>query len=64
MMFSGIYPERDGALEVLANRLKQAAAAEMPQVLTFGHTQGGNRKILGRGGSRSWDRSRPTWVCC
>jgi sugar phosphate isomerase/epimerase len=45
MMFSSIYPENDGALEVLTNRLKQAAAAGMPQVLTFGHTQGGNRKI-------------------
>lgn len=45
MMFSGIYPERDGALEVLTHRIKQASAAEMPQVLTFGHTKGGNREI-------------------
>ncbi len=45
MMFSTIYPERDGALEVLTNRIKQASAAEMPQVLTFGHTKGGNREI-------------------
>lgn len=45
MMFSTIYPERDGALEVLTNRLKQAAAADLPQVLTFGHTKGGNRKL-------------------
>ncbi|GIW81840.1 MAG: hypothetical protein KatS3mg105_3647 [Gemmatales bacterium] len=45
MMFSGIYPERDGALEVLTNRIKQASAAGIPQVLTFGHTKGGNREI-------------------
>jgi sugar phosphate isomerase/epimerase len=45
MMFSGIYPENNGAPEVLTNRLKQAAAAGIPHVLTFGHTQGGNREI-------------------
>ncbi len=45
MMFSTIYPEAKNGLEVLTNRLKQAGAAGVPQVLTFGHTQGGNRKL-------------------
>ncbi len=44
MMFSMIYPEADGALEVLKNRLRQASAARIPQVLTFGHTKEGNKK--------------------
>jgi len=43
MMFSMIYPENDTG-GVLKNRLKQAAAAKIPQVLTFGHTKGGNKK--------------------
>jgi sugar phosphate isomerase/epimerase len=45
MMFSGIYPEADNAPSVLKNRIRQAAAAKMPHVLTFGHTKGGNRKL-------------------
>lgn len=45
MMFSMIYPEHKDGLEVLKNRLKQAAAAKIPQVLTFGHTKGGNKKL-------------------
>ena len=45
MMFSGIYPENPKGLEVLTHRLKQAAAAGIPHVLTFGHTKGGNRAI-------------------
>jgi len=45
MMFSGIYPENEKGLEVLTNKLKQAAAAKIPQVLTFGHTKGGNKKL-------------------
>lgn len=45
MMFSTIYPEADRGLEVLTNRLRQAGAAGVPQVLTFGHTKGGNRKL-------------------
>ena len=45
LMFSGIYPEHEKALEVLTHRLKQAAAAGVPQVLTFGHTKGGNRAL-------------------
>jgi sugar phosphate isomerase/epimerase len=45
LMFSGIYPENPKGLEVLTQRLKQAAAAKVPQVLTFGHTKGGNRAL-------------------
>jgi sugar phosphate isomerase/epimerase len=45
MMFSTIYPEAPNGLEVLTQRLKQAGAAKIPQVLTFGHTEGGNEKV-------------------
>ncbi len=45
MMFSNIYPEAKNALEVFRSRIKQASAAGMGQVLTFGHTKGGNRKL-------------------
>jgi sugar phosphate isomerase/epimerase len=45
MMFSGIYPEANGAVDVLTNRIRQASAAGVPQVLTFGHTKGGNRQL-------------------
>lgn len=45
MMFSTIYPEHKDGLKVLMHRLKQAAAARIPQVLTFGHTKGGNRAV-------------------
>ena len=45
MMFSGIYPEAADALDVLRARIRQAAAAGIPHVLTFGHTRGGNRKL-------------------
>lgn len=45
MMFSGIYPEHKDGFEVLAHRLKQAAAAKIGQVLTFGHTKGGARDV-------------------
>lgn len=45
MMFSGIYPEDPKALEVFRSRILQAEAAGMPQVLTFGHTKGPNRKL-------------------
>ena len=45
MMFSGIYPEAPEAPDVLMSRIRQAAAAGIPQVLTFGHTGGGNRKL-------------------
>lgn len=45
MMFSTIYPEHPQGVAVLTHRIKQAAAAKIRQVLTFGHTQGGNRKL-------------------
>jgi len=45
MMFSGVYPEAKDALEVLHNRIRQAAAAGIPQVLTFGHTEGSDRRL-------------------
>jgi sugar phosphate isomerase/epimerase len=45
MMFSSIYPEHARGLEVLTQRIKQASAAGIGQLLTFGHTQGGNREL-------------------
>jgi sugar phosphate isomerase/epimerase len=45
MMFSIVYPEASNGLEILSNRIRQAAAAGIPQVLTFGHTKGGNRQL-------------------
>lgn len=45
MMFSTVYPEADDGLKVLTHRIKQAGAAGIPQVLTFGHTKGGGREI-------------------
>lgn len=45
MMFSGIYPEAANGVEVLTSRIRQAEAAGIRQVLTFGHTKGPNRKI-------------------
>lgn len=45
MMFSGIYPENPKGLEVLTQRVKQASAAGIMHVLTFGHTKGGNREL-------------------
>jgi sugar phosphate isomerase/epimerase len=45
LMFSGIYPEASNGLDVLKNRLQQASAAGVPQVLTFGHTKGDARKL-------------------
>ena len=45
MMFSTIYPENARAVAVLTQRIKQAAAAGIAQVLTFGHTQGGNKAV-------------------
>jgi sugar phosphate isomerase/epimerase len=45
LMFSGVYPEAKDGLEVLRQRLIQAGAAGVPQVLTFGHTKGGNREL-------------------
>ena len=45
MMFSGVYPEAPDAPNILRARILQAEAASIPQVLTFGHTKGGNRKL-------------------
>lgn len=45
MMFSTVYPEADDGLKVLTHRIKQAGAAGIAQVLTFGHTKGGGRGI-------------------
>jgi sugar phosphate isomerase/epimerase len=44
MLFSGVYPEAKDHLEVLTIRVRQAAAAGVPQVLTFGHPDRGDRK--------------------
>ncbi|HET6423020.1 MAG TPA: TIM barrel protein [Planctomycetaceae bacterium] len=45
MMFSTVYPEHPRGLAVLTQRIKQAAAAGIGQVLTFGHTKGDNRAV-------------------
>lgn len=45
MMFSGIYPEAENAVEVLTSRIHQAAAAGIGQVLTFGHNEGSDKKL-------------------
>ena len=45
MMFSMVYPEASDALTILKSRIRQASAARLPHVLTFGHTRGGNRKL-------------------
>lgn len=45
MLFSTVYPEARSGLEVLKRRIEQAHAAGIAQVLTFGHTEGGNRPL-------------------
>jgi len=45
LMFSGVYPESQNAEQILTQRIRQAAAAKVPQILTFGHTQGGNKTL-------------------
>ena len=45
MMFSTVYPEAEDGLTILKHRIIQASAAGIRQVLTFGHTKGGNRKL-------------------
>jgi sugar phosphate isomerase/epimerase len=45
LMFSEIYPEARNALDVFKSRIRQAAAAGIPEVLTFGHTKGGNHAL-------------------
>jgi len=44
LMFSVIYPEADGAEELFRNRIAQAGAAEIGQLLTFGHTKGDHHR--------------------
>jgi sugar phosphate isomerase/epimerase len=44
MMFSIVYPEHPTGMEVLTHRIRQAQAAGMPHVLTFGHSEQ-NRKL-------------------
>jgi sugar phosphate isomerase/epimerase len=44
MLFSGVYPEAANHLDVFKSRIRQAAAAGVKQVLTFGHTKRGDRK--------------------
>jgi sugar phosphate isomerase/epimerase len=38
MMFSGVYPEAANHLDVMRNRIRQASAAGIPHLLTFGNT--------------------------
>src|SRR5947209_11474105 len=45
LIFSTVYPEAKNGLEILRARILQAAAAKVPQVLTFGHTRGGNHQL-------------------
>lgn len=45
LMFSGIYPEAKDGLDVLTRRVLQASVGRVPQVLTFGHTDGSDRKV-------------------
>jgi sugar phosphate isomerase/epimerase len=45
LMFSGVYPEAPDGLDVLRARIRQAGAGGVAQVLTFGHTRGGNRAL-------------------
>ncbi len=45
MMFSGTYPEAADGFEVHKQRILQAGAAGVSQVLTFGHTKGGNKQL-------------------
>lgn len=44
MMFAMVNIEAEGAPEAHARRIEQAAAAGIPYVLTFGHTQPGKRE--------------------
>jgi sugar phosphate isomerase/epimerase len=44
MLFSGVYPDAPNHRAVLTSRIRQAAAAGVRQVLTFGHPERGDRK--------------------
>jgi sugar phosphate isomerase/epimerase len=45
MMFTGISPDAKNGVEVLRHRIHQAAAAKIPQILTFGGSKGGDPKV-------------------
>jgi sugar phosphate isomerase/epimerase len=45
LMFSTVYPEHKDGLALLTQRFKQAEGAGVAQVLTFGHTEGGNERV-------------------
>jgi sugar phosphate isomerase/epimerase len=45
MMFSMVYPEKPEAPKILQARIRQASAGGLRHVLTFGHTEGGDRKL-------------------
>jgi len=45
MMFSGSSPDAKNGVEAMRVRIEQAAAAKIPQVLTFGGTRGGDHKL-------------------
>jgi sugar phosphate isomerase/epimerase len=45
LMFSAVYVEADNGVDAHKKRIEQAAAAGIPQVLTFGHTEGGKRDV-------------------
>ncbi len=45
MMFSGVYPDAANGLEVMRQRIRQAGAAGVPQVLTFGDAKGAKRQL-------------------
>ncbi len=45
MMFAGVYPEAKDGFEAHRQRVLQAGAAGVLQVLTFGHTKGGNKEL-------------------
>ncbi len=44
-MFSNVYPDHDNAIEVLTNRIRQASAAGIEQVLVFGAVDGGDPQL-------------------
>jgi sugar phosphate isomerase/epimerase len=46
MMFAGVYPEGNNGLEVHRQRILQAAAAGIPQLLTFSNTRMTDAKTL------------------
>ena len=59
LMFSGIYPEAPEAPKILLSRIRQASAAGVKQVLTFGHTRGGSHASSGSSGFKAAGPGRP-----